>query len=170
MLQYDSDADHWVNIDLPTMASGRIDFTQSGSDYIATGFIEDPTRPNDPATPISSTSITAGNGRQLAFTLARAADLSLLTANFVELPWDVDFPAAQTQVQFRSNDDPLYPNETLTNLRSTDNTNISIDPAGADGPWLVGFTDPTLVVSNAATDTTAGGSVRHYKSRISEAD
>ena len=156
VLQYDSDADHWVNIDLPTMASGRIEFTQSGSAYVATAFIEDPTIPTQ-STPISSTSITAGNGSQLAFTLARAATLSLNVLDFPQLPWDQPFTDGQQSIQFSSTTDPLYPGQELANLTS-DNSNIAINPNTGTGPWTVSFTDTSVILSNAVSGSVNGGS------------
>ena len=148
----------WVAVDLPTMASGRIEFTAQNSSFVATGFIENPDMP-DNIVPISRTSITGGNGSQLEFFVARTANLSLNTLNFTALPWDQPFPGAQTALGFSSNDDPLYPTQTLQDLEPvTPNSNILINPSTGVGPWSVSFDNTGLVQSNSvATDRTAGG-------------
>ena len=151
----------WVAVDLPQMASGRIEFTQDGSAYVATAFIEDPDTPNV-STPISSTSITAGNGNQLAFTLARAATLALNVPDFDTLAWDQAFGTGvnpQTSIRATGTTDPLFPTQELVDL-FTNSGNVTIVPSTSDpdpGPWTISFTDPSLVQSPTTGNSLIGG-------------
>ena len=152
----------WVAVDLPQMASGRIEFTQGTGaavdEYTATGFIENPAEPTN-VTPIDHADFTTGVNQQLRFTLARAANLALNVLDFGPLPWDqpfADLPVAQRSLTFSSTTDSLYPGQELENLESG-NSNILISPDSGEGPWTVSFTDPSLILSSAASGELDGG-------------
>ena len=136
------------------MASGRIDFTQSGNSYIATGFIETASDP-DTITPIASVATNAGdNGQQLAFNLAREANLTLTAQDYATLDWDEEFTGGDLQVVGSTNS--LFPMQFLQNL-TADNSDVDILPPTGAGPWTVSYGTPSLVTSNATAGTLAGG-------------